>query len=173
MSYLYPSHFQSLKCLDTSLTTSTFNIHACTSRLDFQAHVYLPVWERWWIFRFSKREKHFPQTIHSCGFSLVCVRIWICILYLKQNTHTVHTLCYCCFSTFLIRTGSKSCTTIHYDSFVFLLQWCFTTYFEIFHLYNDNQNYGERKLGTTGENPQPWPDACSPHFTTEVNKSFG
>lgn len=34
-----------------------------------------PVWERLWIFRFSRREKLLLQVGHRCGFSLVCVRM--------------------------------------------------------------------------------------------------
>lgn len=29
-----------------------------------------PVWVRTWIFKFSWREKRFPHSLHSCGFSL-------------------------------------------------------------------------------------------------------
>ena len=48
----------------------------------------LPVWDRLWIFRFSRREKHFPHKVQRWGFSLVWVRIWISILYLKVRNKT-------------------------------------------------------------------------------------
>lgn len=38
--------------------------------------------ERLWIFRFSRREKLLLQVGQRCGFSFVCVRMWISILYL-------------------------------------------------------------------------------------------
>lgn len=41
--------------------------------------------DRLWIFRFSRREKLLLQVGQRCGFSLVCVRMWISILYLLQG----------------------------------------------------------------------------------------
>lgn len=41
------------------------------------------MWERLWIFRFSSREKLLLQVGQRWGFSLVCVRMWISILYLQ------------------------------------------------------------------------------------------
>lgn len=46
-----------------------------------------PVCERVCIFRFSRREKLLLQVGQWCGFSLVCVRIWINILYLWKITN--------------------------------------------------------------------------------------
>lgn len=46
-----------------------------------------PVCERLWIFRFSRREKLLLQVGQRCGFSLVCVRMWMSILYLLQGGH--------------------------------------------------------------------------------------
>lgn len=45
----------------------------------------LPVWDLLWILRFSRREKHFPHKAQRWGFSLVWVRMWISILYLKKK----------------------------------------------------------------------------------------
>lgn len=46
-----------------------------------------PVCDRLWIFRFSRREKLLLQVGQRCGFSLVCVRMWMSILYLLQGGH--------------------------------------------------------------------------------------
>lgn len=43
------------------------------------------MWERLWIFRFSRREKLLLQVGQRWGFSLVCVRMWMSILYLLQG----------------------------------------------------------------------------------------
>lgn len=45
------------------------------------------MWDRLWIFRFSRREKLLLQVGQRCGFSLVCVRMWMSILYLLQGGH--------------------------------------------------------------------------------------
>lgn len=50
-----------------------------------------PVWDRLWIFRFSRREKLLLQVGQRCGFSLVCVRMWMSILYLLQGGQRGHT----------------------------------------------------------------------------------
>lgn len=47
----------------------------------------LPVWDLLWILRFSRREKHFPHKAQRWGFSLVWVRMWISILYLKKKIY--------------------------------------------------------------------------------------
>lgn len=44
------------------------------------------MWERLWIFRFSSREKLLLQVGQRWGFSLVCVRMWISILYLQSKS---------------------------------------------------------------------------------------
>lgn len=46
-----------------------------------------PVCDRLWIFRFSRREKLLLQVGQRCGFSLVCVRMWMSILYLPHGGH--------------------------------------------------------------------------------------
>lgn len=48
----------------------------------FETSLDSPVCERVCIFRFSRREKLLLQVGQWCGFSLVCVRMWISILYL-------------------------------------------------------------------------------------------
>lgn len=47
-----------------------------------------PVWERLWIFRFSSLEKLLLQVGQRWGFSLVCVRMWISILYLQSRSRS-------------------------------------------------------------------------------------